>query len=829
MSIKNFWKKEHNEHTHKHKKHIVRNIFFLFLTLGFFATGVLLIWSSTIELPNIETLENWTMSESTKIFDRTGKVLLYDVHSNIKRTVVSLDQISTYATRASISIEDSRFYEHNGVDLKAIVRMIWVNLTSHSFSQGGSTITQQVAKNAFLSPEKTVTRKLKEWIIAIKMERVLTKDKILELYFNEVPYGGSIYGIEEASRAFFNIHAKDLDLAQSAYLAAIPQAPTYYSPYGNNKKNLDTRKDLVLSKMLETKVITQEEYDKAKKEEVKFIQQNPSESITAPHFVLMVKQYLEDKYGADMIEKGGLNIITTLDAGMQTKTEDAVKQYGEANVTEFNAHNAAAVGIDPKTGQVLVMVGSRDYFNKEIDGNFNVALSPNRQPGSSFKPFIYVTAFEKGYTPNTALFDVATEFNSSCTPNGVPASSDTKPEECYMPTNYDMKYRGPMALRDALAQSINIPAVKLSYLVGVQNAINTAQKMGINTLGDANQYGLTLVLGSGQVSLYEMTGAYGVFANNGNRNPNTFIIKITNGKGDILEEYQSNPEVQVIQKNAALEINKILSDNNARIPAYGAGSALEFPGRQVAVKTGTTNDSRDTWIIGYTPSFVLGTWAGNNDNSPMVKKVAGMIVAPMWHAIMASILPSLPTETFEVPAPIRTDIKPILRGDWRNGGAHTILNQVDKNDPLGPAPANPASDSQYWLWETGIRRWADENDVGNYGNYTAPVQAYTAPTQTTVAENPVPIVSIQSPTPNSVFKLNQKVMVSVSASSKFPLTKADLYVNGKIISTSPLEPFRFYFYPSSISELQENNTIRVIVTDFMNGTAAATTHFSVSE
>ncbi len=798
-----------------------KNVIFTALALVFFLGGFFFVWAATVKIPDINSLESWKMTESTKIFDRTGKVLLYDVHSNIKRTVVPLDKISSHAIRASIAIEDSRFYEHKGIDFRAILRMIWINITAGGFSQGGSTITQQVAKNAFLSPEKTVTRKLKEWIIAIKMEKALSKEKILELYFNEVPYGGSVYGIEEASRGFFGKHANELTLGESAYLAAIPQAPTFYSPYGNNKDRLDTRQKIVLQKMLETKVITQEEYNEGINEKVVFLAQNPDKSITAPHFVIMVKQYLEDKYGADMVENGGLNVVTTLDADLQVATEDAVKKYGESNVAEYNAHNAAAVAIDPKTGHVLAMAGSRDYFNKEIDGNFNVALSPNRQPGSSFKPFVYATAFEKGYTPDTVLFDVPTEFNSSCTPDGVPATPGTKPEECYMPVNYDNKFRGPMSLRDALAQSVNVPAVKLSYLAGVPDSINTAEKMGITTLGKASKYGLTLVLGSGQVSLYEMTGAYSVFANNGDKNPNTFILSVTNNTGNVLEEYKEETEAQVIPKNTALQISDVLSDNVARAPLYDTNSPLYFPGRQVAVKTGTTNDYRDAWIIGYTPSFVLGIWAGNNDNSPMEKKISGFIVAPMWNQIMNYALNKLPNETFEKPEPISPDLKPILRGDWRSGGVHSILYWVDKNDPLGGAPYSPGNDPQFWLWETPVRKWAGLNYTSGY---TPPSYAVKSEE---VATNPPPSVSINSPSSGSSFTSNQKVEVSVNASGKFPITRADFYVNGSLIGTSPLSPFTFSFKPSNVGSIKGNNTLRVVVTDYMNSKGETSTQFQV--
>ncbi len=826
----------------------LKNISLAVFAVLFFLTGAVFIWTATIKIPDLNSLEDWKMSQSTKIYDRTEKVLLYDVHKNIKRTIITLDQIPDITKNAAIAIEDSRFYEHHGVDVRSVFRAIFVNLSTMDYRQGGSTITQQVVKNAFLSPEKTITRKLKEWVMALKMERVLSKDKILELYFNEVPYGGSIYGIKEASVTFFGKHTKELSLAESAYLAALPKAPTYYSPYGNNKNKLDDRKNIVLEKMLELGFITDNDYDKALKEAVVFLPQQEV-GITAPHFVMMIKQYLEEKYGADMVETGGLKVITSLDADLQETAEDAAKKYGEENVKQFNAHNAAMVGSDPKTGQILIMVGSRDYFNKDIDGNFNVALSANRQPGSSFKPFVYATAFMKGYTPKTVVFDLPTEFNSSCSPDGEPTLPEMKPGECYMPKNYDNVYRGPMTLRDALAQSVNIPAVKMFYLAGVADSAETAKKMGITTLKNPKQYGLTLVLGSGEVSLYEMTGAYGVFANNGERNPNTFILRVEDHNGKILEEFKQQTE-QVLSKDVALQISDILSDNIARTPAFGQSSFLNFPDRNVAVKTGTTNNYRDAWIIGYTPSFVLGTWVGNNDNSPMEKKVAGFIVAPMWHAVMEKALQKLPNEPFEKPAPVRTDIKPILRGVWMGNtsyfvdkisgkiatentptelreekfipNTHSILYWVNKNDPLGPAQENPANDPQFTNWEIPVLRWIDQNST--WQNFIMPIESDNIHTQ----ENK-PRVSIISPTPQVGYAGSQKIPIVFNIESNLPIAKADFFINGNFIGTSKTPPFNMSFIPNEITGMREENEIIIVVYDTALNKSETKTTFRVTE
>jgi 1A family penicillin-binding protein len=616
---------------HLFRKKVRKNIKKIFLTLIiliFLVFGFSALWLSTLKIPDLGSFETRKVAESTKIYDRTGKVLLYDVHQNTKRTAVPFDTISRNIKNATIAIEDAEFYNHHGIRITSIIRAVLANIFSRGYSQGGSTITQQVVKNTLLTTDKSVARKIKEWYLSLKIERVFTKDQILSVYLNETPYGGSIYGIEEASRTFLGKSSSDLSIAESAYLAAIPQAPTFYSPYGSNKDKLEIRKDLVLQKMLENRFITQEEYASAKKEKVVFQPKDPY-GILAPHFVEFIKQYLIDKYGESSIEENGYKVITTLDYDMQKKAETVVKEYALKNKELYNAENAALIAIDPKTGQILAMVGSRNYFDKEIDGNFNVTIH-NRQPGSTFKPFVYATAFEKGYTPDTVLFDVPTEFQSTCTPDGRPINPNGDPNQCYMPENYDGLYLGPISLRNALAQSRNIPSIKTLYLAGIKDSIKTAQDMGITSLSNnPDQYGLTLVLGGGEVSLLDLTSAYGVFANNGIRNPYISIISVTDKNGNEVESLRQRSE-SVMDQNITSQISNILSDNVARTPAYGENSPLYFPGRPVAVKTGTTNDYKDVWIVGYTPSLAVGAWAGNNNNTSMEKKVAGMIIAPMW-------------------------------------------------------------------------------------------------------------------------------------------------------------------------------------------------------
>jgi 1A family penicillin-binding protein len=708
-------------------KHGLRNLLVFFVSCGMFLSGVIFIWISTFQIPSLETIEARKISQSTKIYDNTGKILLFDVYQNTKRTVVPFVEISKYIKDATLSVEDKEFYTHHGVKPLSILRAIIVNTSSLSYSQGGSTITQQVVKNSILTGDKTPTRKLKELVLSLKLERVLSKERIFDMYLNEIPYGGSIYGVEEASQTFFGKKSSEVTIAEAAYLASLPQAPTYYSPYGTHKDKLDERKNVVLREMLRDGKISDTEYQNALSEKVVFLQKT-DKGIKAPHFVMFVKDYLEKKYGIDVLEQGGLKVITTLNYDLQSKAEAVAKQYAEINEKSFNGTNDAFIAIDPKTGGILTMVGSRDYFDKKIDGNFNVTTA-HRQPGSTFKPFAYAEAFIKGYTPDTILFDLPTQFSTKC-----PKENMTNEGDCYSPTNYDDKFRGPMTLREALAQSINVPSVKALYLAGIKETIELAKNMGIESLSDANAYGLTLVLGGGEVSLLDMTSAYGVFATEGLRSPYTSVLRVEDKNGVVLEENIPKPS-RVLDVEIARKISDILSDNIARTPLYGANSVVYFGDREVAVKTGTTNNYRDAWIIGYTPSVVVGTWAGNNDNTPMAKKVSGLIVAPMWREFMNEVLKTVPVETLTKPQKEDSyDLKPVLRGKWMGGisnitqnpsadpnipynnlqevlfgGVHSILYWVNKDNPRSPEPVSTTADPQFERWEYSVRTWALQN------------------------------------------------------------------------------------------------------------------------
>ncbi len=832
-------------------KHI-KSLIVLAISMSLIILGIGIIWFSTLKIPDLSAFESRKVAQSTKIYDKTGQILLYDVHSEAKRTVIPFAEISKYIKDATISIEDIDFYNHKGIQPSSIIRAIIANIMGGGSVQGGSTITQQVVKNSILTKDKTITRKLKEWILSIKLEKVLSKEQIFDTYLNENPYGGNIYGVEEASKMFFGKSAKDVTLAEAAYIAAIPQAPTFYSPYGKNKSSLDARQRLVLEKMKQYKYITDSEYKDALKEKVEFLK-NDSSGIRAPHFVMYVKDYLTDKYGENMVEEGGLKVITTLDYDMQQKAEGVISKFAPTLEENFKANNIAMVAINPKNGDILSMVGSRNYFDKEIDGNFNVATA-HRQPGSTFKPFVYATSFMKGYTPETVLFDTKTEFSQECTVEGNPKPG-VDPKKCYSPEEYDGIYEGPLTIRQALAQSRNIPAVKALYLSGIKDSIATAQSMGITSLTEPDRYGLTLVLGGGEVSLLELTSAYGVFANDGIRNPYRSILKVEDSNGKLLEEAKDYP-TQGIPGEIARKISDILSDTKVRLP-YLNPYVEAIGGKQVAIKTGTTNDYRDVWIEGYTPSVAIGFWAGRNDNTPMEKKVAGLIIAPVWGAYLAQINSSIPKEFFNKPEPLSNDLKPVLRGIWKGGisykidsvskklateytpdelkqeivlnGVHSILQWVDKNNINGAIPTNPDNDSQYSYWEYGVRNWFDNWKKSNPDfiestNLNIPVEK----DDVHIPEN-FPKVSINSPAEDTSFKTQQRIQVDLVVNSKYPVKKTELYINDRYISTNENNPRSISFIPQDAGMENGKNIIKVIVYDSILNKGEASVGVTMSD
>ncbi|MEK7125000.1 MAG: transglycosylase domain-containing protein [Patescibacteria group bacterium] len=651
-------------------------------------------------LPDPEAIATRQVKESTKIYDSTGETLLYDIYDEERRTVIGWDQIPQAVKDATVAIEDANFYGHKGFDIRGIVRAFFKILSSGTVSQGGSTITQQLIKKALLSDEKTPSRKIRELMLAIEVERHFTKEEILLMYLNQIPYGSNAYGIESASRTFFGKPAKELALAESALLAALPQAPSYLSPYGSHTEELTGRKDFILQRMRELNFISDEQYGAALDDKLEFT--SGRTGLSAPHFVIMVKDYLERKYGSDAVSSGGFKIVTSLDAKLQTKAEELVKKYAEINTVRYKASNAALVAVDPRSGGVIALVGSHDYFDIEHEGNFNVATAL-RQPGSAFKPFAYAAAFIKGYPDATTLFDVRTEFNPLCSANAL-QQKDRLGDKCYHPQNYDGLYRGPVSMRQGLAQSLNIPSVKTLYLAGVPDTIALAQKMGITSLNEPARYGLSLVLGGAEVRLVDLVSAYGVFANDGVRNPWFLIQRIERADGTVLEETESSPS-RVLDSQIARLVTSVLSDNDARAGVFGYNSPLFFPNHSIAAKTGTTQENRDAWVVGYSPSVAVGVWTGNNDNASMTRAGAGISASgPLWREFIA--LANASGGMFDEPSPVSSD-KTMLNGQFRDaaGQIHSILWYVDRRNPLGPLPANPSRDFQFENWESAARTW----------------------------------------------------------------------------------------------------------------------------
>lgn len=601
------------------------------------------------DIPNPQKLTKNPAPVSTKILDRNGK-LLYEVYSNYRRTPVDPGQISKYVKEATVAIEDKNFYHHHGLDTLAIIRAAFKTLTGQRI-EGGSTITQQLVKNALLNDSsRTIGRKIKEAILAVATEFVYNKDQILGMYLNYAPYGGAIYGIESASESYFGKHASQLDLAEAALLAGLPQSPTRYSPFGANPDLAINRQHEVLNAMVNNGYITKDQSKKALAEKLEF--QTGNVQIKAPHFALMVRDELVQKYGEDKVNLGGLIVTTTLDLDLQQYIEASLAAEMK-KIAYLHITNGAALVTHPNTGEILAMVGSKDYFSKEIDGQVNITTSL-RQPGSSIKPINYAVGLLRGWTAGTMLLDVPTCFN-------VPGQ---KP---YCPKDYEGYFNGPVSVRQALGNSLNVPAVKMLALNGLDSFMATASAMGISTWGDSSNYGLSLTLGGGEVKMTDMATAYSTFANQGVTVPLMSILKVETYDGKVLEDHSAEDTANLtailpqtwndfwtqphtsptdptqprttLPEEVTFIISDILADNGARAAAFGPSSSLVVPGHTVSVKTGTTNDMRDNWTIGYTPDYLAATWVGNNDNSAMSYVASGVTGAsPIWNNIMRHLL-----------------------------------------------------------------------------------------------------------------------------------------------------------------------------------------------
>ncbi|OGM16071.1 hypothetical protein A2V56_01090, partial [Candidatus Woesebacteria bacterium RBG_19FT_COMBO_42_9] len=586
-----------------------------------FIVGVYLFWG----IPFPTRLSSAPIPVSTKIFDRNGK-LIYEIYTDKKRTPIKLSDVPEYMKEATISIEDKDFYKHQGLSYTGIARAIFNTIFKHEL-QGGSTITQQLIKNSLLTDERTIRRKAQEIVLTMIVEGIYSKNQILEMYLNSIPYGGTAYGVETASETYFGKPVKDLDLAQSALLAGLPQRPSTYSPFGAHPELAKVRQEEVLKQMVANKYISQDDLEKADKETLTYAPIHPPQ---APHFALWIKEQLANKYGDKMVEQGGLRVYTTLDLDIQNFAQQAVAtEVGKLKKQKVG--NGAAIVTRPSTGEILAMVGSKDYFAEDEDGKVNVTLS-SRQPGSSIKPINYALAIkDKKITPATAIVD-------------VPSCFEVVGQPPYCPVNYDGTFHGLVEIRFALGSSYNIPAVKVLALNGVDNFIGFAKQMGLTTITEPKDYGLSATLGGLLVRPFDMAVAFGVLANQGIEQPLTAITKVVDWKGNTLEESDPTKNkltgTRILDPSVTFLISHILLDNNARSAAFGPSSYLVVSGHpEVSVKTGTTNDRRDNWTIGYTGDVVVVTWVGNNDNTPMSGAVSGVSGAsPIWNKIIKAVL-----------------------------------------------------------------------------------------------------------------------------------------------------------------------------------------------
>ncbi|KKW41945.1 MAG: Penicillin-binding protein, 1A family [Candidatus Magasanikbacteria bacterium GW2011_GWA2_56_11] len=791
----------------------------------------LVVWSNQY-LPDPNKLNDRHFAQSTKIYDRTGTHLLHEIFADEKRTIVELQEIPRYLIDGVIATEDKKFYEHHGIRPLSIARALAYGLFTNKKISGTSTLTQQLVKNAILTNERTISRKIKEAILALRLEQKYSKDEILKIYFNEIPYGSTNYGVEAAAQSYFGKHVSDLTLAEAAALAGLPQKPSVYL---NDLEALEHRRNFVLQRMADESYVSQEEADKAKAEPLNL--KRNTRATQAPHFVFYTEERLVEKYGESMVEKGGLRVITTLDWDKQQIAEKAIQEFGGKLLEQGGADNAALVALDPKTGQILAMVGSRDYYDDAIDGQFNVVTHARRQPGSSIKPIIYAAAFEKGFTPNTVLYDVVTTF-----PGG---------DKAYIPKNYDLSEHGPVTMRKALQGSLNIPAVKTLYLVGLPRAITFAERLGYTTF-KKDAIGLSLVLGGGEVKMLEHVNAYATLANNGTRHSPAGILKIEDPKGEILYEWKEEKGEAAIDPQLAATISGILSDDAARAFVFGAGSALTLPDRSVAAKSGTTNNYVDAWVVGYTPSLTAGVWGGNTDNRPMKQGFGGSKIAgQIWNYFMREALKNTPAEKFPAPPPV-TAAKPMLNG-LPSGGIkllvdevtgkiatsstpekyiiekiylppHDILHYVDKDEPLGPIPSDPAKDPEYLAWEKAVQEWIARQREKN-PDWDASFEEPPTEYDDIHSLELIPTLEVVYPAANQVIS-SREINTDIRVSAERGVSKVSYKIDGVYAGVINSHPFNLNYYAQTLEPGE--HTLTVIVEDDVGNRVSENVPFTLT-
>ncbi len=761
---------------------------------------------------------------STKILDRNGAVL-YDIYSNQRRTPVDIKDVPLYLRQATIAIEDKNFYKHGGFDPLGMARG-FLKIFVSGRAQGGSTLTQQLVKNVLLTSDRTLLRKVKEFVLSIQIERKYTKDQILQMYLNEAPYGGTAWGVESASETYFGKKVQDLDLIESAVIAGLPQSPSRYSPYSSTPKAYVTRTKDVLRRMREDGYITKDQENSANNALKDISFQARGADFKAPHFVQYVQKILEDRYGQAAVEAGGLKVTTTLDLALQDKAQEIVSDE-ISKVEKQHITNGAAMVVSPETGEILAMVGSKNFGATDYDGQVNVTTSL-RQPGSSFKPFTYVTAFKKGYSPASLIMDVPTTF-----PGGV-----GQPD--YAPVNYDGKYRGPVQMRYALANSLNVPAVKTLALSGIKEVLKTAYDMGISTLPPTDdtlkRVGLSLTLGGGEVRLIDMTSAYAAFVNTGYKVEPIAILKVEDVHGKVLEDNTPQKGKRVLTEEQAFLIDSILSDNNARKDVFGPNSLLNVSGKSVMVKTGTTNDKRDNWTMGGNGNAMVGVWVGNNDNSPMLNVASGVSGAsPIWRRILLESLSGKADKPFAVPSGVVSASVDTVSGFASHDGfasrseyfikgtepgtdpVHVML-KICKNEGKLASPSDVAGgnydNKEFFVfkeedptagaggqnrWQEGILAWLSGQADSKYH----------PPTEYCGTANPLNVEFV-NPTDRSS-NLPNSMTIKFKADSTNDIVQADLYIDSVKVRSFSSVPFEFQTnsnnFPNGV------HTIRAVAKD----------------